>query len=168
MEPEPRSSPSTELDNPLFQPVTYDRVRQAISDAETLPPACHHDEAFYGWEVKRLFHGSWHCVGRIDQLPDPGDYRTLDLAGAPVVLLRGDDGALRAFANVCRHRAMPLLDGEGNCERIRCPFRSWTYALDGTLTGAPGMKSARNFSLTDFGLQPVRLASHETFGTYIQ
>ena len=163
MQSYPRNTLPDRSDNPLFQSNTYDRVRQPVPDAETLPPACYHDDAFYAWEVEHLFHGSWHCVGRTDQLPAPGDYRTFDLADAPLMLMRGADGTLRAFANVCRHRAMPLLDGEGNCDRIRCPFHSWTYALDGTLTGAPGMKETHNFNLPDYGLRPVRLDDQSSF-----
>ena len=80
-----------------------------LKHGATLPPACYHDPAFFRWEMSTLFRGGWHCVGWADQLAAPGDYRTLDLPGTPLVLLRGDDGELRCLSNVCRHRSMPLL-----------------------------------------------------------
>ena len=80
------------------------------------------------------------CVGRAEQLPDPGDYLTAEVAGETPIVLRGDDGALRAFANTCRHRGTMLLEGSGSVRRvIKCPYHAWTYALDGRLAGSPNV-----------------------------
>ncbi len=67
------------------------------------------------------------------------------MAGVPIIVIRDTAGHLRAFANSCRHRGTQLLEGEGNCGRIACPFHSWTYALDGRLIGAPKMGHTRDF-----------------------
>ena len=77
--------------------------------------------------------------------------------------MRGRDGALRAFANTCRHRGARLLDGSGNCRAIRCPFHRWTYALDGRLLNAPAMRDAADLRMEEYGLVPVRLAASSGF-----
>ena len=121
------------------------------------------DPAIYQLELDRIVMRHWIMAGHISEIPEPGDFLMQKVANESAIIVRATDNSVKAFANVCRHRAMPLLDGAGNCKRIRCPFHNWTYARNGVLIGAPGMKSARNFSRSDFGLQPVRIASHETF-----
>ena len=102
-------------------------------------------------------------MGRTDQLPRPGDYRVVDIAGTSIVVVRGETGQLRAFANVCRHRCMPLLSGEGRVKLIRCPFHSWTYGLEGCLIRAPGMDRTADFDVANYGLASVRLEDHSGF-----
>ncbi len=108
--------------------------------ARTLPPAVYTSTAFHELELAHIFAREWHCVGRADELAEPGAYRTLAIAHEPVILLRGADGALRALSNVCRHRMSALLRGEGRVERrIVCPYHAWSYDLAGALVGAPHM-----------------------------
>ncbi len=129
-----------------------------LERAETLPPQAYLSSEIYDLEVERIFRRDWHCVGRVDQMPNPGDYITADIAGEPVVVTRdvatshrsGDTtGTLHALSRVCRHRFMDILAPElceprGNLKRLTCPYHTWTYKLDGEYVGmlsaAPEMK----------------------------
>ncbi len=96
-------------------------------------------------------------------MQQPGDYTALEVAGMPIILLRDHDNILRAFANSCSHRGTKLLEGQGQCKAIRCPFHSWTFDLDGSLLGAPHMQEAKNFDLADHPLTPVRVQNRDGF-----
>ncbi len=124
--------------------------------AVSLPPACYVDPAITALEVEHIFRRGWIGVGRADQVASAGDFRTLDIAGQSVILLRDRDGALRALANSCRHRAARLMDGAGNCRGIRCPFHSWAYRLDGSLVAAAHMEAVEGFDRDDYGLVQYR------------
>ncbi|MEM9269183.1 MAG: aromatic ring-hydroxylating dioxygenase subunit alpha, partial [Pseudomonadota bacterium] len=98
------------------------------------------DPEYFAHEEATLLRQTWHCVGRADELPNQGDYRTFTLMGEPVVLVR-DQGQLRAFANVCRHRGMPIATGQGTTKRFVCRYHAWTYGTDGALLRAPRMEN---------------------------
>ena len=110
-----------------------------FEQALSMPPRAYVDEDFHRLEVERIFRREWHCIGRVDEVANPGDYLTWSIAGDPVMVLRDQAGVLRAFANVCRHRMARLLEGAGNVRRVVCPYHAWTYELDGRLVGAPFM-----------------------------
>src|SRR5687767_5564243 len=141
----------------LFDPRHYENVRRPLLEAETLPPWCYTSEAFYRREVDRLFMKVWNFLGRVEQVPNRGDYFTLDFAGVPLIVVRGDDDKVRAFANTCRHRGSQLLEGNGSCKAIVCPYHSWTYKLNGELAGAPEMEQTAGFRKEDHGLVQLRL-----------
>ncbi len=132
-------------------------VRMPIGTAATLPPQCYTGNEIFSWECGELFQRTWVGVGRADRWKGTGDYSAIDVAGTPIIILRDRTGQLRAFANSCRHRAAKLLEGEGNCDAIRCPFHRWTYALDGRLLLGPKMDKTPEFDVTGYGLIPVRL-----------
>lgn len=142
-----------------FDPRHYAGVRRPLLEAETLPAWCYASEAFYRREVERIFLKAWNFVGRTDVVPRPGDYITFDFAGVPVLLIRGRDRELRAFANVCRHRGTRLLDGAGNATSIKCPYHSWVYDTTGALEIAPQMEDTVGFDKRAYGLSPIRLES---------
>jgi phenylpropionate dioxygenase-like ring-hydroxylating dioxygenase large terminal subunit len=144
-------------EQPLFRPETYAAVRRPLLEASTLPPACYTSPAFYRREVQTIFMKVWNFIGRADRIPDAGDYFTIEFAGVPVIVMRGADGEVRAFANSCRHRGALLLDGEGNCRAIRCPYHSWTYDTDGKLIVAPEMDATSGFDPAEWHLTPIRL-----------
>jgi phenylpropionate dioxygenase-like ring-hydroxylating dioxygenase large terminal subunit len=103
----------------------------------------------YALEQERIFRRDWSCVGHVDQLRRPGDWRKADLAGEPLVVTRDAAGALHALSRVCRHRSLDLLCGSeaacGNAAQLECPYHLWSYALDGRLLGAPEMRGATGF-----------------------
>jgi phenylpropionate dioxygenase-like ring-hydroxylating dioxygenase large terminal subunit len=141
----------------------FERVLQPPPQAESLPPWCYTGQDFLDREIARVFHSAWASLGRADRLSSPGDYAALELVGAPLLLLRDKSGALRAFANSCRHRGTKLLEGSGRCRTVTCPFHGWVYALDGTLVHAPDMGGAEGFERGDYGLMPVRLEERDGF-----
>lgn len=141
----------------IFDPRHYEAVRRPLLDAETMPPWCYTSNAFYRREVERIWHKVWNFIGAADRLRQPGDYFTLTFAGVPLIVLRDGEGRVRAFANSCRHRGSALLDGEGNCQLISCPYHSWAYRLDGTLAGSPEMHKTHGFDPGDNGLIPIRI-----------
>ncbi len=131
--------------------------------AEGLPPAAYTDPAFLAREIEGIFHKSWVSAGRAELYPNPGDYRAMTVGGAPVVIVRGKNGVLRAFANTCRHRGMKLVEGSGTCRALKCPYHGWVYGLDGALKGAPHMEETEGFDRGDYGLVPVRIAERDGF-----
>ncbi|MEP7315250.1 MAG: aromatic ring-hydroxylating dioxygenase subunit alpha, partial [Sphingomicrobium sp.] len=93
-----------------------------------------------------------------NEIPAFGDWRSLDFLGASVIVMRGDDGRVRAFANVCRHRGSRLVDGEGGCARLlTCPYHAWSYDRQGALVGVPSRGDYADFDSDDYGLLPVAL-----------
>ena len=147
----------------LFDATHYREVRRPLLEASALPAWCYTSADFYRREVERIFMKTWNLVGREDELPNPGDHLVLDMCSESVIVMRGDDGVLRAFANTCRHRGTRLLDGAGNCRAIICPYHGWTYARDGSLAGTPGMDRSIGFDQRDHHLIPVRLERWEGF-----
>ncbi|MDA0704125.1 MAG: aromatic ring-hydroxylating dioxygenase subunit alpha [Proteobacteria bacterium] len=150
----------------LFDASVYAKSRLPVEDprARGLPPHCYTSEEWFKAEVERIFMRSWIFLGRVQRVPAAGDYLAIDYAGVPLLILRDRDGSLRAFANSCRHRGAKLLEGEGNCRGIACPYHGWVYGLDGSLRGAPGMEKSAGFEKSENGLKPVRL---ETWGGFM-
>ena len=148
----------------LLDPALYVDVRRPLLQASTLPPWCYSSPEFYRAELKHIFATGWTLVGRVDELPERGDFSTHHTTRGSVLVVRDDDGELRAFYNACRHRGTELLTGTGRCQRVVCPYHSWVYSLDGGLLRAPGMEDTPSFSHLDYGLLPLRL---ETWGGFV-
>lgn len=141
----------------LFDPVHYAGARRPLPDATSLPPAAYYDPAFYQREIDMFFMKEWNFVGHAGRLTENGSWFTIDFAGVPVIVVRGEDGVVRAFANSCRHRGIRLVNGEGKTRAFVCPYHSWTYENHGGMRGAPGMEGVNCFDKADNGLIPVRL-----------
>lgn len=126
---------------------------------ESLPAWTYSDPVFFTLEKERIFLPAWHLVCHLNDIPQPGDFESFSLYGELAIVVRGKDRTVRAFHNVCRHRAARLLDGDhGNCgHRITCPYHAWTYQLDGKLTGVPHLEDYENFDRADHGLHPIEL-----------
>ncbi|KGJ07937.1 (2Fe-2S)-binding protein [Paracoccus versutus] len=142
----------------LAQPVSelLEAVNRPLEDAHAMPPAVYTSPDFLACELESIFSREWICVGRSSGLPNVGDYLTYDLAGQPIVVLRGKDGQIRAFSNVCLHRMSTLVDGCGNKRLLVCPYHAWTYDLDGKLRGAPFMTRTTGFCKEDYALPQIR------------
>jgi choline monooxygenase len=141
----------------IFNPNLYEAVRKPLLEAETMPAWCYTSRAFYDREIKRIWKKVWNFLGSADRIPKVGDYFTVTFAGIPLIVLRDNDGQIRAFANTCRHRGSELLEGDGSCKMIVCPYHSWTYELNGQLRGAPEMDKTIGFDKGDHALAPIRL-----------
>ena len=114
----------------------------APADAPMGLPGRHYvDDVLFRHECATVLRRGWHCVGRADELPNPGDYSTQTLLGEPLIVVRDGD-RLRALSNVCRHRGMPLAKGSGTASRFVCPYHAWTYGTDGGLLRAARMRNA--------------------------
>jgi Rieske 2Fe-2S family protein len=122
-----------------------------------MPREFYQTEALYAAEMHRLWQGGWLFAGFAIELPNPGDYITFAVDRAPVLVLRGDDGRVRAFHNVCRHRGSQLCRAaSGHVRSIVCPYHAWTYARSGELRSANGMDGGRDKS--QLGLAPLHVA----------
>jgi phenylpropionate dioxygenase-like ring-hydroxylating dioxygenase large terminal subunit/AcrR family transcriptional regulator len=126
---------------------------------ETLPGWTYNSEEFFALETEKIFLTEWHIVCHVNQLPEPGDYQTFELLNERAFVIRGKDNVIRAFHNVCRHRAHALVTGErGNCRgAIVCPYHGWGYELNGNLKGVAAPHSFAEFDRQEFGLKPLAI-----------
>jgi choline monooxygenase len=131
--------------------------------AETLPPAVYHDPGIHDLELEKIFRRDWICLGRLAEIPAPGDYLCRDIAASPVIVVRQKDGSVKALANICAHRATRLLECDGHVSRISCPYHSWTYAIDGQLIGAPFMQDTPGFDIARYRLKELACDTWEGF-----
>jgi choline monooxygenase len=134
-----------------------------LSEASSMPAGFYTDPEVFRAKREHILLASWIFLARDDQLPRPGDYRSFDTVGGPVLLVRGDDGVLRCFANYCRHRGSLLAEGSGNSSRLVCPYHAWSYGTDGRLLGCPDMKSAEDFDKSANGLAQLPVESWAGF-----
>lgn len=127
----------------------------------TLPAAAYRDPETWERERRGVFARTWQFLGHEQEAADPGDWLSADVAGFPVVAVRGEDGAFSAFHNVCRHRAGPLVEGaRGRCDgELVCRYHGWRYALDGRLRSAVGFGPAEGFDPRDYPLFSARVES---------
>jgi Rieske 2Fe-2S family protein len=130
----------------------------------TLPARDYYDEAIFALETERIFHRSWFCVGREEEIPAPGDFLVREVTGESLVVARDESRTLRAFYNVCRHRGTRLCEGEGSAGRaFVCPYHAWTYALDGRLVATPNVPESAGLDRDQYGLRAVALTTWEGF-----
>ncbi|MDF2096830.1 aromatic ring-hydroxylating oxygenase subunit alpha [Aquibaculum arenosum] len=125
-----------------------------------LPAHFYVDPGVYVAERQAVFRRSWQLLGPESQVAAPGDYLAVELAGWHLFVLRGRDGVLRGFHNLCRHRGARLLaEGQGRCNLLRCPYHNWVYDQEGRLQKAPWFGEYPDFRLEDWPLEPVSVAS---------
>ncbi|MEG3180902.1 aromatic ring-hydroxylating oxygenase subunit alpha [Sphingomonas sp. LT1P40] len=133
-------------------------------DNLSLPGWLYTDPEYFEVEVDRVIRPSWQIVCHESDIAGAGDYHTLDYIGESVIAIRGQDGLIRAFANVCRHRAMRLVDGPSGCaKKLICPYHAWSYETDGRLTGVPMRGDYSTLELKDNGLAPVEVEVWQGF-----
>jgi choline monooxygenase len=132
-----------------------------LAEASTIPAPWYTDPGLFELEKRTVFGNSWQLAARLDQLQHQGDFVTTEIAGEPLVVVRGHDD-IRAFFNVCRHHAAAVMtDAEGHAQQMRCPYHGWTYALDGQLKGTPDFAGVCDFDRASNGLVPVDSANWE-------
>jgi choline monooxygenase len=153
-----------------FQP----QVNPQLECAQTLASRFYTDPSVLALEKTRIFQQTWQLVGTLNQpcgevngkkrtIADPESYFTFDLAGEPIVVVRDAAGKLRAFSNVCRHRAGPVAEGAG-CRRVfNCGYHGWTYTLDGRLIGTPEVDGVEFFDRSTMGMVPLRCETWQQF-----
>ena len=153
------------------QPIKLD-VHEQIECAHTLASNFYTDPAIFEAEKERIFRRTWQLVGTLNTacgevngskrtIADPETFFTADVIGEPVVVVRDKEGALRAFSNVCRHRAGPVAQGSGCKNVLRCRYHGWTYTLDGRLIGTPDVEGVEFFDRSTMGMFPLRLETWE-------
>ena len=161
--------------NPIPQkkPLQVD-VNEQIECAHTLASRFYTDPAVLEIEKDKIFRRTWQLVGALHQacgevngvkrtIADPETFFTADLAGEPIVVVRDKEGTLRAFSNVCRHRAGPIAQGSGCKNVLRCGYHGWTYTLDGRLIGTPDVEGVEFFDRSTMGMVPLRVETWEQF-----
>jgi choline monooxygenase len=137
---------------------------QATAPAHAFPWSWYVDPAVLAAEHERVFRRCWQYVARVDQVAEPGSFVAASVGDVPVLVVRGRDGELRAFLNVCRHRGSLVCEGEGRRETLQCPYHAWTYDLDGRLRSAPRADREPGFDSDGVGLLPLQAA---TWGPFV-
>jgi len=135
-----------------------------IAEASTIPAPWYVDPRIADLEAKTVFSNTWQMVGRVEQVEKPGQFVTANIAGEPILAVRGGDGVLRAFYNVCRHHAAAVVTEPcGQTSILHCPYHGWNYGLDGSLKGMPEFDGVKDFERQQNGLVPVKAETWEKF-----
>lgn len=130
----------------------------------SLPGWLYHDPEFFAAEQAAFLRASPQIVCHESEIALAGEWRSLEYLGESIIVLRGDDGEVRAFHNVCRHRGSRLVDGEGGCARVlTCPYHAWSYDRAGKLVGVPHRHEYPGLDTSALGLKPVLLESWRGF-----
>jgi len=143
------------------------RIRQGYhadpARAHSLRSEAYTDPAWYAHEREAIFARSWQWVCHAEKLRAPGSYVTITIAERPILVVRDREGMLRAFYNVCKHRAHALLSGEGETTRIMCPYHAWVYDLTGQLRRAPATEALADFDVREICLDAVQAEEFMSF-----
>jgi choline monooxygenase len=138
--------------------------RAPLAQASTIPASWYIDPRIFELERLNVLSKTWQLVARTSQLQNAGDYVSARLAGEPIVVVRGADGVLRGFYNVCRHHAAAVVTQPcGQAQILQCPYHGWKYGLDGSLKGMPEFEGVENFDRSENGLLPIRVETWECF-----
>ena len=152
----------------MFAPETYAATRLPLHKASPLPGWCYVSPEWYRREIDSIFRKDWLCVGRAEQIPNRGDFFSIELIGQPLIVVRDESGGVRVHSAVCRHRGAIITQSQGKCRAFVCPYHSWTYSLEGKLLGTPGspppMAGVEGFRTADYGLTQIRT---EMWGGFI-
>jgi choline monooxygenase len=147
------------MDTGLRELVANYDPNSPIAEAFTPPSTWYTDPRILDLEQRTVLSHAWQFVGRSEQVRNPGHYLTSEVAGEPIVVVRGNDRVLRGFFNVCRHHAAAVVtESEGKAENLRCPYHSWTYDLTGALIRTPEFGGVANFDRSANGLVPIQVA----------
>ena len=152
------------MPQPLENIISLFDSAKPLGQASTIPGPWYTDERIAELERKTVFSHTWQMIGRAEQVVSSGQYITAEVAGEPVLVVRGQDGSLRGFFNVCRHHAAAVMTEPcGTAARLQCPYHGWTYGLDGSLKGIPDFDGVENFDRKKNGLVPLSVDRWEEF-----
>lgn len=152
------------MERSILDVVNLYNPHDPLEEAWTIPAPWYFDRRIAELEKSSVFTSTWQVVGRADQVLKNGEFFTAELAGEPLVVVRGEDGQLRAFFNVCRHHAAAVVtEAEGCAKQFRCPYHGWTYEIDGALKGMVEFEGVCDFDRGKNGLVPIRVATWENF-----
>ena len=152
------------IDSSVEQILSSYNDKAPLSHAFTIPAPWYVDPRIAELERRTVFSSAWQAVGRAEQVQRPGQFVTANIADEPIVVVRGTDGELRAFYNVCRHHAAKVVTEPcGLASILHCPYHGWNYGLDGSLKGMPQFDGVSNFARSDNGLVPVKAEIWEAF-----
>lgn len=140
----------------IFRAEDFERVRKPLETAQWMPKRMYLDPAVFERERERIFKREWLYAAHVGAVAQPGDYVALTVVGEPVLVVRGKDGLIRTFFNVCKHRAMAVASGAGNAPAFVCPYHAWNYDTTGQLQVAPGMGKAEGFDPCAVRLTEIR------------
>ena len=124
-----------------------ERLQDSSAVPRSMPASFYTDPEMYPAEVECVFINGWICVGRCDEIPNKGDYYTLEMLNEPLIVVRQKDEGVAVLSNVCRHRGSQILAGAGHTSRLICPYHRWSYALDGKLMAAPLVQKTTGFDV---------------------
>ncbi len=145
-------------DNILKLSEMEDRFSADPEASYTLAAPYFYDEALYRQEQEKIFARQWNYACHQNEIPDAGNYKTIEIAGEPIFVIRGKDNVIRGFYNVCQHRAAQLVQGDGTAASvISCPYHSWSYDFEGNLRGAHACERVKGFEKKDFSLKTVQV-----------
>src|SRR6202163_2348252 len=140
------------------------KVETDLAKASTLPSTAYLDPAILEHEKDRIFYCTWQLVAHMSELARVGDFKPASILDEPILLTHAQDGKLRGFYNVCRHRAAQVVTTRGNRKSLQCGYHGWVYGLDGKLQVAREMEGTEDFDKSDFGLVPIRV---DTLGPFV-
>tara|TARA_R110000787_G_scaffold6137_10_gene21760 strand:- start:21051 stop:22235 length:1185 start_codon:yes stop_codon:yes gene_type:complete len=141
----------------LIGATDFKKAQSPVTKAEHAPSYIYTSPDIFDLEKQEIFMKDWLCVGREEEVENPGDYTAFRVLDEPVVVVRGQDGEVRAFSNICSHRGTEIAFGDGNKKVLSCPFHGWSYGLDGNLIGAPFMDETEDFDRKACKLPTIRL-----------
>lgn len=145
----------------LLHPQQFELIKQGYHPdplvSQSLRADAYVDPEWFRLDQQQIIAKSWQWVCHVEKVREPGSYTTVDVAGHPIAVVRDHEGVLRAFYNVCKHRAHPVLQGEGKTRRIVCPYHSWCYGLNGSLASAPHVSGLKDFDKDQIHLSPVQV-----------
>lgn len=151
------------MNHSIFSAEHYEACRRPLHQASPLPGWCYTSAEWYERELDTLFRQDWLCLGRVEQIPQVGDYFSIEVLGRPLIVVRDESKQVRVQSALCRHRGAIITEGAGKCRAFVCPYHSWTYNLGGQLMSTPGnpppMAGSEGFRKEDHSLHQVRSAS---------
>ncbi|MBT6849527.1 MAG: aromatic ring-hydroxylating dioxygenase subunit alpha [Planctomycetaceae bacterium] len=150
---------------------TVNEIREALTEANNtaigngsvMPAAYYTSDEFADLEAEHIFRRDWVCLGRADEVKEPGDFYTTEVIGEQLLVTRAKDGAVRVLSNVCRHRGNIVASGKGKKSRFSCSYHAWTYDSTGQLIAAPLMDDVPGFNKSECKLPSFNVEIWEGF-----